>query len=43
MEVSDFEGFVQDLAAKARLVVLGSYVGLQERTQEQEKAAYMNP
>lgn len=30
MEVSDFEGFVQDLEAKARLIVLSSYVGLQE-------------
>lgn len=41
MEVADFEGFVQDLKAKANLIALSSYVGLQEWTQEQEEATYM--
>lgn len=41
MEVSDFEGFVQDVEAKARLIVLGSHTGLQEWTKKQEKATYM--
>lgn len=41
MVVADFEGFVQDLKARASLVVLSSYMGLQEWTQEQEEATYM--
>lgn len=36
--ISDFEGVVQDFEAKAKLSVLSSCTGLQERTQELEKA-----
>lgn len=41
MRISEFEGVVQDLEAKAKLTVLSSCTGLQEGTQELEKTSYM--
>lgn len=41
MRISESEGVVQDLEAKEKLSVLSSCTGLQEETQELEKASCM--